>query len=330
MKISVVIPTYNSAATIRLTLDSVLAQTTPPNEIIVLDDGSTDATLSIVGACVPLVTLHRQKNHGVAHARNVLCNLAQGDLIAFLDHDDLWHPRYLETQVRLFELYPGASASFTAHVNFDGSGLYAWPHQTSEASSRVEVINSLNFFVRYNNATGPFGSMSYCCLPKSTLVDLGVDPFRVSGVDDSYLCCGLALTGRPVIYSHAPLVAYRLTPEAQSNNKLRAYGLWVDVFQALESRFLQESDSRIQMAFRTAFAAKRRSYAKILMGAGKSDEARSQLRVSLRNSFGPTSQGKSLAMLLLTYLPRQFQPVWPSSFRTSVCHLEQSSQEFSN
>jgi glycosyltransferase involved in cell wall biosynthesis len=330
MKISVVIPTYNSAATIRLTLDSVLAQTSPPDEIIVLDDGSADATPSIVGAYVPQVTLHRQKNHGVAHARNVLCNLAQGDLLAFLDHDDLWHPRYLETQLRLFELYPDAGASFTSHVNFDGSGLYAWPHQTSEASGRVEVIDSLDFFVQYNKATGPFGSMSYCCLPKSTLVDLGADPFRVSGVDDSYLCCKLALTGRPVIFSHAPLVAYRLAPEAQSNNKLRADGLWVDVFQALESRFLQESDSRIRVAFRAAFAAKRRSYAKVLMGVGKSDEARSQLRVSLLNSFGLTSQGKSLAMLLLTYLPRQLQPAWPSSFRASVCHIEQSSRKSSD
>jgi glycosyltransferase involved in cell wall biosynthesis len=315
MKISVAIPTYNSAATIGPTIESVLAQTEPPSEILVLDDGSSDATLSITGAYADRVTLYRQKNQGVANARNVLCSLAQGDLIAFLDHDDLWHPRYLETQRRIFERHPHAGALFTAHINFDGYGLYEWPPDAFKLSDRVDVIESRDFFVWYNKATGPFGSMSYCCLPKRTLVDIGSDPFRVSGVDDSYLCCQIVLTGRPVIYSHVPLVAYRRTPAAQSDNKLKAYGLWVEVFQALEGRFRQSPDSRTQEAFKIAFAAKRRSYAKILMGCGENGKARLQVLRALRCTSNPVSFAKSLGLLAAAYLPTVLQPAWPSSRR---------------
>src|SRR6185436_11096286 len=98
VKISVAIPTYNSSAFIKSTLDSVLHQTVPPDEILVLDDGSTDNTVSILNSYKPQVTVFQRQNRGVASARNILCDLTRGELIAFLDHDDIWHPNYLESQ----------------------------------------------------------------------------------------------------------------------------------------------------------------------------------------------------------------------------------------
>jgi len=314
MKISVVIPTYNSAATIKATLDSVLQQTVQPDEILVLDDGSTDNTVSLLDSYKPRIAVLQQENKGVAHARNRLCQRAGGDMIAFLDHDDLWHRDYLGKQCKLLERFPNAVASFTGHVNFRGHGGYAWGEIPFSTNNDVEMIEPLIFFRRYNETTGLFASMSYCCIPKKVLNTMGNEPFRISGVDDSYLCNVLSLLG-PVAYASVPLVAYRITDEAQSNNRLKAISLWVEVFQILEDRFQVAADARLRKAFTLAFATKRRQHAKILMGVGRTSEARTQISRSLSNNSNPVSLAKSFGLLLSTYMPTPFQPRWPTSHR---------------
>ncbi len=317
MKISAVIPTHNCASVIRATLDSVMHQTIPPDEILVLDDGSTDQTVSILGSYRPRVTIVPQKNQGVASARNALCERAQGDLVAFLDHDDLWHPGYLEVQRRLFREHPDAVAFFTGHVDFRGYGNYEWNSGRVSDPGQVERIDPLSFLRRYNTTTGYFASMSYCCVPKQVLNRIGSEPFRISGVDDSYLCTVLPLYG-PVVYAPVPLVAYRLTEQAQSVDRLKSFGSWVNVFELLEERYEKQGDPELRRAFRLAFATKRRAYGKILMGAGKSAEARRQFRESTRNSSNPVSRSKSLALWFLSLLPAAFQPAWPPSVREST------------
>jgi glycosyltransferase involved in cell wall biosynthesis len=317
VKVSVLIPVYNAETTINTTLDSVLSQTTRPYEIIVLDDGSTDNTASLVGCYRPRVTLLQQKNAGVASARNALCQLASGDLLAFLDHDDIWHPNYVRVQQRLFQSYPHASAFFTGHVDFGGCTDYVWNFDPFCSSSNVELLGPLEFFGRYNQATGSFASMSYCCIPKCVLSEIGCEPFRVSGVDDSYFCDLLALLGRPVVFAPSPLVAYRLTTSAQSANHLKTFGLWVKAFQTLEERYRKAAKPDLLDAFTAAFASKRRQYARFLMGVGNVPEARSQLCHSLGHSCGSLSMAKSIALLFLTYMPSQLQPRWPSSERKS-------------
>jgi glycosyltransferase involved in cell wall biosynthesis len=313
MKLSVLVPTYNSSRTIRQTLESVLRQTVPPDEILVLDDGSSDDTVSILRSYEPRVTVMQQENGGVASTRNRLCERASGDLIAFLDHDDLWHPSYLEVQSGIFERNPDAAAFFTGHVNFRGYGDYQWDPSPSN-SQEVEVISALDFLRRYNQTTGLFASMSYCCVPKRILAQLGSEPFRLSGVDDSYLCTLLPLTG-PVVYFDRPLAAYRVIGEAQSVNRLKMYALWVQVFELLDDRYQKQASRPILTTFRAAFAARRRSFAKVLMGAAKTAEARGQLWQSIWGSSSLASVSKSIALFLLTYMPTALQPKWPQSHR---------------
>ena len=314
MKISVVIPTYNSEKTINNTLDSVFKQTVLPDEIIVLDDGSTDNTVSIIKSYGTSVSLLQHENQGVARTRNELCKRSKGDLVAFLDHDDIWHPKYLETQRTFYEKYPNAVAYFLGHINFFGYGNYHWGNNPKISEDNVEVIHPLSFFKRYNETTGPFGSMSFCCIPKRVLIAIGNEPFCISGVDDSYLCNVLALLG-DIIYIPIPLVAYRIIEEAQSSNKLKAMELWVKVFQILEERYKNQPDSNLCKAFRQAYASKRRQFAKRLMGATKTSDARRQLRYSIINCRNPWSMIKSLALLSITYLPDFLQPKWPPSNR---------------
>jgi len=122
--ISTVIPLYNKAPHIKRTIDSVLAQTCPPDEIIVVDDGSTDGGGEVVSSIKDArIRLIRQKNRGDGAARNRGAASARGDLIAFLDADDTWKPRFLEVIQHLRQKYPQAGAYGTAFeiIQPDGS-----------------------------------------------------------------------------------------------------------------------------------------------------------------------------------------------------------------
>lgn len=97
--VSVVIPTYNSAAWLCEAIDSVLAQTAPPRQIIVIDDGSTDQTASVIERYAGRIEYVRQANQGVSAARNHGLRLAREEYVAFLDADDVWHPAKLQMQL---------------------------------------------------------------------------------------------------------------------------------------------------------------------------------------------------------------------------------------
>jgi glycosyltransferase involved in cell wall biosynthesis len=91
-RFSVIIPAYNSAATLARAIESVRAQTWPAHEIIVVDDGSSDDTASVAESFGDAIRLIRQPNSGVAAARNAGARLATGDWLAFLDADDWYAP----------------------------------------------------------------------------------------------------------------------------------------------------------------------------------------------------------------------------------------------
>jgi len=113
---TVVIPLYNKAEYITDALRSVVAQHSPPAEIIVVDDGSTDDGGAIVTHEFPEATLIRQPNQGVSAARNTGINAASNEWIAFLDSDDVWWPDHL-TELRLLtELRPTPGLISTAFI----------------------------------------------------------------------------------------------------------------------------------------------------------------------------------------------------------------------
>ncbi len=98
-KLSVIIPTYNRQGLLPRALCSVLDQSRPPAEVIVVDDGSTDGTERLMRSEFPGVRYFRQENQGVAAARNHGIREARGEWLAFLDSDDKWLPRKLERQL---------------------------------------------------------------------------------------------------------------------------------------------------------------------------------------------------------------------------------------
>lgn len=115
--VSVVIPLYKGARFIGRTLDSILAQTIRPTEVLVIDDGSPDDSGRIVEAFGPPVTLIRIANGGAAAARNLGASKAKGNWIALCDQDDLWHPAKLEKQLRLANECPELHCVLTDYID---------------------------------------------------------------------------------------------------------------------------------------------------------------------------------------------------------------------
>ena len=129
--ISCVVPVFNGAPFVSETLDSILRQSVPPDEIIVVDDGSTDGTPDVIARYRQHVRYVSKKNGGPAAARNLGIRLAHNEFIAFLDHDDLWHPRKLEIQLSRFELNPTLGFCRTFWQNF-------WVPELSEEGRQLQ------------------------------------------------------------------------------------------------------------------------------------------------------------------------------------------------
>jgi hypothetical protein len=310
MKVSVLIPAYNCAATIRATLDSVLRQTVPADEVLVMNDGSTDETATLLKQYEPRIRLLSQANGGVSSARNALLARAHGDLIAFIDSDDIWYPRYLEMQRKLYERFPEAAAVFAAHGNFEGLGSYDWDHIHSDSEVNVEVFDPSSFFRRFQRAPGHF-ILSFCCFPKRVLANLGGEPFKLRVAEDVYFCNLLPFRGPVAFYSAPFLGVYRIREGSLASNRLNCAEGEVSAFRLLEEHYRTATAAGLVRDFRRAFASKRRAYAKILLGVGRAVEAREQLRCSLGQSSDPVSLAKTLGLLFLSYLPQPLQPRWP-------------------
>lgn len=129
LNVSVVIPLFNKRQYIERAIRSVLAQTTPAHEIIVVDDGSTDDSAQVVRQIGDTrVRLVLQENAGVSVARNAGAMLAASDLVAFLDADDEWQPTFLESALDLRRRFPRAGLYATAYSRFDDAGAAQMPN----------------------------------------------------------------------------------------------------------------------------------------------------------------------------------------------------------
>lgn len=121
--VSILVPVYNAAAFLEETVLSVLAQSHGEWELLLIDDGSTDATgalLRSLSQIDPRIRIFRQANSGTQAARNLGLEHARGEWIALLDHDDIWLPRKLERQLEVAREHPGVELLFCNFSRWDG------------------------------------------------------------------------------------------------------------------------------------------------------------------------------------------------------------------
>ena len=159
MKLSVVIPLYNKESTIVKCLNSVTSQTLLPNEIIIVNDGSSDSSAKLVESIIENhlhldIKFINQSNKGVSQARNLGIKTAKNELIALLDADDEWHQDYILQMKKLIQNYPDARIYSSFHRKKDADGNFFLPfhilHQGFmgyipdyfETSIKVPLINS--------------------------------------------------------------------------------------------------------------------------------------------------------------------------------------------
>jgi glycosyltransferase involved in cell wall biosynthesis len=119
--VSAIVPTHNRAATLHRALASVFGQTRPPDEVIVVDDASTDDTAAVLRDFPAARVVRLERNGGAAHARNEGIRHAAGELIAFLDSDDVWLSHKLELQLAAFAAAPSPDLVCTG-ITVRGSG----------------------------------------------------------------------------------------------------------------------------------------------------------------------------------------------------------------
>ena len=209
--VSVIIPTYNGARFLAQTVESVLAQTYPNVEVLVVDDGSTDETPAVVSGYGERVRYVRQVNSGTAAARNRGIARACGQYVALLDHDDLWLPHKLERQLPAFAGDPSIGVVF-AEIEF-------FRTETGEVTAQYFPGVEL----------GPHDLLAHRVLPIQTVVFRrsaleAVGPFDVSlrGTDDWDMGIRLAARFRMVGVPET-LARVRLHPDQQGGDNLAMY-----------------------------------------------------------------------------------------------------------
>lgn len=138
-KISVIVPTYNCAKYLGQAIESILTQSIPAFEVIVIDDGSSDDTRSVLSAFQNQISVIHQKNKGVSSARNTGISAANGDWIAFLDSDDIWLPNKLELFVEAMSAFPDSLVYYSefSFLKADHQGVFAAPESLYELNSDI-------------------------------------------------------------------------------------------------------------------------------------------------------------------------------------------------
>jgi glycosyltransferase involved in cell wall biosynthesis len=183
--VSVVIPVFNGERFLAEAIESALAQSYARMEVVVVDDGSTDRSAEIARS-YPVSYLH-QENGGVAAARNRGIEAARGELLSFIDQDDLWLPRKLERQVAALEADGGAGICSCRFEMFlePGHMLPDWADETFlEGSHRTPQVGTLLVRSEVFDEVGTFDT-SYAAANDTDWFlrtrDLGV---RVAFVDE--------------------------------------------------------------------------------------------------------------------------------------------------
>ena len=227
---SVIIAVYNGEQTIARAIQSVLDQTCPAHEIIVVDDGSTDGTAEHVKQFGEAVRYIYQQNAGVAAARNAGVDMASGDWLAFLDADDYYYPDRLKWQAELLQRQPGLdfmTGDFD-YVYPDGSlirrSMESTPaglrllEQAAGAESTIMSGELLGSFVEKH-----FGDTHTLAMPKKTFQALAGYPVGVAVCEDVNLLIRLCARSESVGVICRPMAAYVIhESSATRSDPLRA------------------------------------------------------------------------------------------------------------
>lgn len=300
LKVSVVVPAYNSESYIAETLDSIFAQTSLPMEVIIVDDGSSDATADIVRKYP--VKLIQQKNQGICTARNVGIRASKGNWIAFLDNDDIWFPTKLEEQLRFAETYPEVGM-VVSDVAMFGSVFHASIfHDEKDAKNykreKRSATDSILWAIPGEALYWVFVFMpSMWLVRREVLEEVGMFWDGLEGGEDGHLFYRI-VARYPVGVIEQPLINYRVRWNSQSRKAVAMTTGNVRVLKdimAHPERFPKNMAEVAKQKLPKTLAE--RGYAEYY--AGLTRQARSSFAQSLKLAF----QWQILVRWFLAWLP---------------------------
>lgn len=216
--VSVIIPVFNRDYIITRAVDSVLAQTYDNIEIIVVDDGSTDKTVEVLGKYTSSIKIIKQENLGPSCARNLGIRASTGRYVSFLDSDDEWRPEKIQRQVDVFlKSGDAVSCCLTNAVIHYESGETVLSFDLAPLSfSKSEGIWENPFAVL---ATRSVFFTQAVMVPRDVLLDVGMFHDDLWLMEDHHLALRLALAG-PWGYIRDPLVDYNKDTDSSSLSSL--------------------------------------------------------------------------------------------------------------
>ncbi len=224
--VSVIIPAYNVGPYIDETLNSLFAQTYRDFEAIVINDGSTDETEKKLAPFRDRIVYIKQKNAGLAAARNAGLRAARGRFIALLDGDDIWLPKFLETLVNLLEKDSSLTAAFPNAFFFGspryGGRLYQEVYPATNPVTFERVLNrDCYIFVAV-------------VFRRIVLEDVGMfDENMPSSAEDFDLWLRMLQSGYRFAFITEPLVKYRWRQNSLSNNGVGMLRSVISVYEKL-------------------------------------------------------------------------------------------------
>jgi len=228
-RVSVVIPTYNRAAMVCEAIDSVLVQTYPDFEVIVVDDGSTDGTEQVLRERYgdDRVRYFYQENQGRAVARNRGVRMSKGEYLLFLDSDDWLLPHALEVQVGFLDRRPEVDVVYGDGYYCDAEGRRL--QRISEERPAIPEEGLLAVMILHNVVVAPHSAM----VRRRALGLLG-DPWfdeRLRGTEDADLWLRLAAAGARFASHGEPVCLYRLHGENASS---RSHPQWARRWRSVQ------------------------------------------------------------------------------------------------
>lgn len=234
--ISVVIPSYNSAALLPRCIESILNQTVPVKEIFIIDDGSQDNTGLVARTFPAPVRLIQQTNAGAAVARNTGITASTGEWIAFLDADDRWLPEKLERQLECAAIHPSAELIYSDAAVMDEDNVKVGDYLSDKRPASGLVFDRLlhSFFILPSTVLAR----------RSALLEVGMFKSSLREMEDYDLWLRLS---RLCPFQLVPqcLTLYQRQPNSSSRNVQRLVKGEIELFRNLLKEGLRAEQQEV-------------------------------------------------------------------------------------
>jgi glycosyltransferase involved in cell wall biosynthesis len=296
--ISAVVRVYNGEAYIAETVAALLAQTRPADEVVIVDDGSTDGTPDVLAGFGDAIRVVRQPNSGLAAAFNRCFAEARGDYVAVCDADDIWVPERLERQCAVLERHPDVDFLFGA-VSIFGTSEGDWGFPEGQATGLLEGREFAKTLFAVNVI-----STSTTLIRRSLHAKVG--PFEEHMAEDFDFWLRCAGSGALFYWDPVELARYRRHDEQVTNSMLRVQRALHEV-RALRAGLV--GDKRLVDA---TLGANLFKIGRLLVDGGQSREASAAFREAARRR-GP-AQARALLWIAVLALPNALRRQLSNTF----------------